>query len=318
MAIVKPEEMSFSGERFGVIISGSPGSGKTTMALSAPNPLLIDFDKGVSRVNAKHRRDTIIATTYEEILNDLKTDLSAYESIICDTGGSFITCLQDYVMRDNPNQNCKKNGTISIQGFGAVKAEFERFTSWVRLTLNKHLIFVFHTVEEKDKDGNVKQRLMCEGSARNTVWTPVTLGCFLQMIGDDRVAGFSPTEEYFAKSCHGISGLIKLPKLEGDTQNTFLTDIFIKMQKSLEEENAVFADNKAIYDKAMEQGKKIAEEVKDVATANKAIPKLKKIEHGLTSQKEVGVIFNAKIKELGLIFSKETGRYEIPSENANE
>ena len=53
--IVKPENMNFSDKTFSMIIYGSPGVGKTTLALSAPDPILLDFDRGVSRVRAEHR-----------------------------------------------------------------------------------------------------------------------------------------------------------------------------------------------------------------------------------------------------------------------
>ena len=68
MAFINPEEMDFSGQKFSAILYGSPGVGKTTLALSAPDPVLIDFDRGVSRVRAQHRKPTIVCKTYEEVL----------------------------------------------------------------------------------------------------------------------------------------------------------------------------------------------------------------------------------------------------------
>ena len=59
MAFVRPEAMDFSGQTFSAIIYGSPGVGKSTLALSAPDPVLIDFDRGISRVRAQHRRARI-------------------------------------------------------------------------------------------------------------------------------------------------------------------------------------------------------------------------------------------------------------------
>ena len=37
-----------------MMIYGQAGMGKTTVALSAPKPLLLDFDNGVKRVNMAH------------------------------------------------------------------------------------------------------------------------------------------------------------------------------------------------------------------------------------------------------------------------
>ena len=68
MAIKKPEQLDFSNKNFTMIISGSPGIGKTTLALSAPDPILFDLDRGISRVRAEHRKPASEADTYEEML----------------------------------------------------------------------------------------------------------------------------------------------------------------------------------------------------------------------------------------------------------
>ena len=54
--INEPNEMTFDSKKFSMILYGSPGVGKTTLALSAPDPVLIDFDRGISRIKAEHRR----------------------------------------------------------------------------------------------------------------------------------------------------------------------------------------------------------------------------------------------------------------------
>ena len=88
--IKKPTELNFSGKRLCMIIAGVPGIGKTTLALSAPSPLLIDLDRGVSRVEARYRKDVDEVNTYEELKEDLQnSDLSEYETIVIDTGGKL-------------------------------------------------------------------------------------------------------------------------------------------------------------------------------------------------------------------------------------
>nr|MBQ4455844.1 AAA family ATPase [Clostridia bacterium] len=131
--IVTPENMSFSDKKFSMILYGSPGIGKTTLALSAPDPVLIDFDRSMSRVRSQHRKPAIFCQTYEDVLKDLGSpDMQKFQTVVVDTGGSFITFLQDWAMRDNPAQNRQKNGAISLKGFGAVKQEFIRFTNYVK------------------------------------------------------------------------------------------------------------------------------------------------------------------------------------------
>lgn len=310
MAIFEPSQMDFSNKKFATIISGAPGVGKTTLALSAPNPVLIDFDKGISRVSAKHRRTTIISKNYEEVLEDMKAQaVKDAETIIIDTGGSFITYLQDWAMRDNPTLNKQKNGAISLKGFGAVKSEFVNFTNKLQYIMDKNIIYIFHTVEEKDREGNTVNRLMCEGAARNIVWQPCDLGCYVHMVGADRFAGFSPTEQYFAKGCFGIKGLVKVPALDDNTPNDFLTRLFEMARKNIAEESKVFEADNEVYAEAMRQGSSIVEGITDGESATAAPGKIRALAHALTSEKEIKAMFTARVKELGLTWDKQAGAY---------
>lgn len=308
--IVSPENMSFSDKKFSVIIYGSPGIGKTTLALSAPDPVLIDFDRGMSRVRSQHRKPAIFCTTYEDVLHDLESpEMKQFQTVVVDTGGSFVTYLQDWAMRTNPAQNRQKNGAISLKGFGAVKQEFIRFTNYVKDTLNKNLIYVFHSTEQSDKDGNPQQRLMCEGAARNIVWTPCDFGCYVQMIGARRVACFTPEQEFFAKGCHGIKGQIAVPELGVTDANDFISRLFEQAKANIAAESAEFAPVKEQYDRVMETVHAMVNSVVDVETANRAANDLPGLAHALTSKKEASALLTEKARSLGLTYSKNAGGY---------
>ena len=227
MAIVRPENMDFTKQTFSAIIYGQPGIGKTTLALSAPKPILIDFDHGVSRVASRHRMPTIVSDNYEEVLNDINSpELKEFETIVIDTGGSFVAYLKDWAFRTKSDAKTKTGQFNGLKGFGYVKSEFQSFTDKIKTVMNKNVIYVFHSVEEKDKDGNPTQRLMCEGAARNTVWNGCDFGGYVQMIGDKRTICFSPEQEFFAKGTHGIKGHRMIPTLTDATQNDFMTKLF--------------------------------------------------------------------------------------------
>lgn len=310
--IVTPENMSFSDKKFSMILYGSPGIGKTTLALSAPDPVLIDFDRGMSRVRSQHRKPAIFCQTYEDVLKDLGSpDMQKFQTVVVDTGGSFITFLQDWAMRDNPAQNRQKNGAISLKGFGAVKQEFIRFTNYVKDTLNKNLIYVFHSIEQSDKDGNPQQRLMCEGAAKNIVWTPCDFGGYLQMIGDKRVICFSPEQEFFAKGCHGIKGHIAVPDLGPTDANDFITRLFEQAKSNIAAEAEEFAPVKEQYDRVMATVHQIVDSVVDIETANRAAKDLPALAHALTSKKEASALLDEKARSLGLTFSKSAGGYIV-------
>lgn len=308
--IVRPEEMSFENKKFVVILYGSPGIGKTTLAFSAPKPILVDFDKGVSRVKVYHRKDTIMCSNYKEVLSDIASPaIKDYETIVIDTGGSFVTYLQDWAMKENPAVNTQKNGAISLKGFGAVKAEFIRFSNYVRDILNKNLIYVFHSVEEKDKEGNPMQRLLCEGSARNLVWQPADLGGYIQMIGNKRTISFTPEQEFFAKGCYGIEGRKEIPTLSPTDKNDFLTRLFEEAKENLKKESEVFLPVKQKYEEVMEQAKDIVEAAQTADDVNKAVEELQKLDHALTSKKESALLLHEKATSLGLTYDKTSKTY---------
>lgn len=314
--IVTPENMSFDSKKFSMILYGSPGVGKTTLALSAPDPILIDFDRGMSRVKAQHRKPAIFCSTYEEVLSDIQSPaMKDFQTIVVDTGGSFITFLQDWAMRSDPKVNRQKNGAISLKGFGAVKQEFVRFTNYVKDTLDKNLIYVFHSQEQSDKDGNATQRLMCEGAAKNIVWTPCDFGGYVQMIGNQRVVCFTPEQEYFAKGCHGITGQIAVPELGPNDENNFISKLFDIAKANIAAEADAYAPIKAQYDAVMETVRKMLESVTDAESANKVSADIQALAHASTSLRESSKMLKDKAASIGLVYSKSAaGFIKAPKE----
>lgn len=314
--IVTPENMSFDSKKFSMILYGSPGVGKTTLALSAPDPILIDFDRGMSRVKAQHRKPAIFCSTYEEVLSDIQSPaMKDFQTIVVDTGGSFITFLQDWAMRADPKVNRQKNGAISLKGFGAVKQEFVRFTNYVKDTLDKNLIYVFHSQEQSDKDGNATQRLMCEGAAKNIVWTPCDFGGYVQMIGNQRVVCFTPEQEYFAKGCHGITGQIAVPELGPNDENNFISKLFDIAKANIAAEADAYAPIKAQYDAVMETVRKMLESVTDAESANKVSADIQALAHASTSLRESSKMLKDKAASIGLVYSKSAaGFIKAPKE----
>ena len=309
--ITLPEEMTFTDKNFSMILYGPPGIGKTTLSLSAPDPILIDFDHGISRVKAQHRKATMVCKTYEEVLSDVeRPEIASFKTFVIDTGGSFVTYLQDWAMRTNPAQNRQKNGALSLKGFGAVKQEFQRFTGYVRDVMRKNIIYVFHSDEQKDKDGNPIQRLLCEGAVRNIVRQPCDFGGYMQMIGTRRVISFTPETEFFAKGCYGIEGQREIPTLRQTDTNDFLTRLFEEARTNIEADNEAFAPVREQYKQTMQSVRDALDAVTDAQTATDAASYVASLTHVLTSQKEARALLKEKTDSIGLKWNKKTGKYE--------
>lgn len=302
--IKKPNELNFEDKKISMIIAGVPGIGKTTLALSSPKPLLIDLDKGISRVEARFRTDTDVVETYGELVDDLKSsDLSAYETIVIDTGGKLLEMLKPVVIAED-TKNGKRDGNLSLQGYGAVKRKFRDFVNFIR-SLDKNLIIVFHASEVALENDLTGLRIRIEGSSRDDVWDDMDIGGFMEIKGKKRTIGFSNCERYYAKGTHGIHGEYEIPVLDGNTKNTFITDLFKKIKSDLKEE-VELADK---YNKAMAL-KPFVDKVSNVDDLNTMWKKVKEIEHCLTSKQELWFALTQRAKELGVKYDKESDCFQ--------
>ena len=151
--IKKPNELQVK-KTLSALIYGQPGMGKTTLALSAPHPLLLDFDGGVHRVNAAHRVDTVQITKWEEVDEVMQSpEIADYATFVIDTAGKMLSFMDKYIMQNNPKMR-KADGTLSLQGYGVRKNMFINFVNQVSL-MGKSVIFVAH--EREEKNGEEKQ-----------------------------------------------------------------------------------------------------------------------------------------------------------------
>lgn len=303
--IVQPENMNFSKKTFSAIIYGPPGIGKTTLALSAPRPVLIDIDSfGISRVDAQYRFPTIVADTYEDIRNDLtKENMSQFDTIVIDTGGSLITYLKDWAMRVKGAVD-KRGEFNSLKGFGFVKTEVSSFVEYITKILNKNVIFVFHSQEKADKDGSVVQRIVCEGSFQNTVWTPCDFGGFVQSINGKRIISFDPTQEFFAKGTQGVKGQFVIPDLDGTRKNDFMTRLFESARRKIAQDAAYYEEERKKYEEVMKQVHVVVDGISDPTSANDAVTYIQAMDHVLTSKTEASSLLMSKAREIGLKYTK--------------
>jgi hypothetical protein len=305
--IKKPNELNFDDVRFNVLIGGYPGIGKTTLGLSAPKPLLLDLDKGISRVNAKFRKDASEVETYEELLDDLNnSDLSDYETIVVDTGGRLLDLMKSWAIRKEP-KNGQTDGNLTLKGYGVVGKEFMDFVNNIKYKFHKHCVVIFHAKEEKDGD-LTKLRILVEGQSKDNVWQPMDLGGFIEVIGNEHKIGFTNCERYFAKGVHGIKGLWTIPNPEESGKNDFLTLLFEKMTNYLKTENSNAEKFKSDYEKIMKEIKPLIENMtfENVLEVQEKITSTK---HIATSERELKNLFKNKLDEIGVTFDKETKKY---------
>ena len=193
-------------------------------------------------------------------------------------------------------------GGISLQGYGFVKTLWADFTRDLRQNFN--VVYIFHEQAEKNGDDGTFYSIVVEGAAKNVVWQSADLAARLFINNGQRYLGFTPTEQYSAKSSFGISGLVAVPELKEGDANDFLTKLFTKVRQNLANESAALAPQQSKYDAAMADAKMICEAVKTPEDVPEALKYIKGIEHALTSEKEAKAMLKARLDELGIVWDK--------------
>lgn len=298
-----PKKIQEGEKKIRMLIAGYPGIGKSTLALSAPNPLHIDVDFGIDRIEPRYRAPYIQPKDYQEILDDLTPmNTQGFDTLVFDTGGKLISLMSLWAIKQDPKYG-QRDGSLSLKGYGFVGKEFVRLMDYCFYELQKNIVVVFHAVEEKDGD-NTRLRIKVEGQTKNNVWEPMDLGGFVEIYGNDRTIGFSNCERYFAKGTRGIHGVWKIPALGSNSQNDFLTKLFADYNAKAAAEVAQNAADQAAYETAMETGMSIISAIKDADTASEAMPHFKAIQHALTSEAELSVAWNKKVKDCNLFYDR--------------
>lgn len=305
--IRKPYELNVQ-TRIKALIYGQAGMGKTTLALSAPKPLLLDFDKGVHRVNYGHQMDTVQVESWMDCENVLKEDLSAFETLIIDTGAKMLDFMSEDIIKRNPKMG-KSNGALTLQGFGERKGMFRQFVKSVMM-LNKHLIFVAHRDTQKNGD-DIRYVPMFGGSSYDDLVTELDLVGYLEADGRKRKITFDPTDRNDGKNTCNLPATMELPLVVDPSgtalQNTFLqTSVINPYIENLQKRVEIAAK----FNTLMEELKAQIALITDELSANDFVSRIDKFEHVANSRAISANLAHNKAVSLGLKFNPAIKRYE--------
>lgn len=297
--IRKPAELEIP-QKIKALIYGQAGMGKTTLSLSAPKPLLLDFDGGVHRVNYGHQCDAVQVKNWNEALDVLKEDLSAYETIVVDTIGKMLDYIITYV--------CPV-GNPRIQDWGKINQEFASFTRNVS-ALNKNIIYVAHRDLRKEGDDNVFVPALREKSYTAIV-TELDLLGYVEAKGTTRTITFNPTSRNDGKNTCNLPGLMNIPTVV-DAQGKALANTFFQTQII-----APYVANLShrletamAYEAVITELKDAIALITDELSMNDFISKIDNWNHVGNSKAIASKLVADKAAALKLTFNKEAKKYE--------
>lgn len=226
-----------------IVLYGVPGSGKTSVANTSNNPLLIDCDKGASR--AANSVDTLIANKWEEIESEYQA-MKGYSTIVVDTAKAAIDdFLPNFVVAQN--YKLKTNG---LKRFGEMADKFKEFVNKLRKN-GSDIVFVCHDKETAEGDV-IKHSPDCTGQSKDLLLRIADQVGYLTIINNQRTILFNPTDTTIGKDVAGL-GTIQVPDCNSPKFVTFMGEIIADVKKKIQNKTEAQKEAQERLNNAREQ-----------------------------------------------------------------
>lgn len=306
-----PSELQVS-HTIKALVYGEPGKGKTTLALSAPTPLLLDFDGGVQRVNGAFQCPTLQVEDWEQVddaLKEIESGSVPCKTIVIDTAGKMLDYMGQAIIKANSRYG-KNDGSLTLQGYGVRKSMFINFLKRVSI-MGKHVVFVAHMREDKDGDVRIIRPEIGGSSAADLIKELDLVG-FMSAQGKDRTVFWSGDERFYAKNTCNLPAAHKVQNIvdeKGDVtgENNFLTLVFAQYEANLKNTAVI----RAKYDKLLDSFGKGIDAVRDAESASEVYAKIEGYgSHVWDSKLRTEKLLAVKAQELGLKFDPINQKYE--------
>lgn len=209
-------------------IYSQPGLGKTSLAFTAKNPLLLDFDGGAYR--AVDRGDTVQVGAWSDVAGISARDVEGYDTIIIDTVGKALDALTQDILRGNSRLGY--GGALNQQGWGQLGVRFGAFLRLLK-GFGKDVILIAHMDEKSDGD-SIKERLKITGGSKDLVLTDSDAIARISIYNKERLLIFSPTETSFGKDPGGLSA-INIPDAQSKDFKSFVANTIAEIKAKLNE-----------------------------------------------------------------------------------
>lgn len=306
----KPSELEFV-TTIKMLVYGQPGIGKSTMALSAPNPVLFDFDGGVQRVNVAFQCPTLQVKSWEEALQaleELKSGEVPCNTIVIDTAGKMLDYMSDFIMR-NDSKMRMRDGSLSLKGYGARKVMFQNFLREVAM-MGKNVVFVAHEREEKDGETKIV-RPEIGGSSAGDLMKELDLVGYVQAVGSDRTVYWTPQEKFYAKNTCNLPAWQKIPVIVDEKGNvTQVNDTLQKVFGYYEANVKKIEETRKRYNELLEEIEMAIENITDAKSANEFAKSIAEAEIIWDSKVRARELFKGKVEQLKLKWNAKSKTYE--------
>lgn len=196
---------------YAALIYGQTGVGKSTLACSADNSVVIDFDNGLDRVPILHRRDYTAGGSWEQMVADTREAAMTYDTIIVDTVGKMIELIESDIIANNPQLRDKKGG-LSLKGFAMRKNMFSSYIKDCK-TAGVNLIFVAQETETDEDGRKIRRPAIGSDKMATELLQDLDLAGYVHVVNGRRVIEWGTVDYAWTKNSCGLPQSMQLPDL---------------------------------------------------------------------------------------------------------
>lgn len=286
-----------------ILVYGEPGSGKTSLAFTADDPLLLDFDRGAYR--SAFRGDSVPVDAWADVDSMAAKDLEPYSTIVVDTAGRCVDVMALDIMRDNPKMRGPA-GQLTLQGWGVLKA---RFAAWMRelRSYGKDVVLVAHGVESRDGDDLIL-RPDISGGSYGEIFKLADGVAYLRMSGSKRMLSWDPMDRAVGKNPAGLPPQ-EVPHLSQDPE--YLAGILSEIKSAI---GQISAQGKAVRE-TVDSWRTRLDKITTAKTLTKVLGEAKDDLDG-AALVQVKALVAERMKDLGFRWDRDSDSFVEPEKEA--
>lgn len=142
-----------------MLVYGNGGVGKTTLATTAPNPLLVDCEGGTKYLGKRGIEADVVNIKSWSEMKEVLTIMKDYDTIVIDPIGELMEKLKRHMIGLRDKKLTQNDGSPTAAGWGWLKDNLRSYLKVLRDS-GKHVLIIAHVEEKEDGDHMVKRPLL--------------------------------------------------------------------------------------------------------------------------------------------------------------
>ena len=218
-----------------IMIFGEGGLGKTSLALTSFNPLLLDFNQGVHRASYPLEpisfNELSAKESWNKVLRTLasKEDINVFNTIVIDTYGDVLELIIDCLFETKPKLFMSQ-GKPKENGWGEIKAESGRFMKVIKSFQKDVVVIAHNNYVKRNRSEDYKSYPDIVGSSKKIFERDFDLIGYITLKENKRILCFDHSEDAMGKNSIELPEYT-IPDHKSNEYPTFLAEVIADVKQ---------------------------------------------------------------------------------------